>query len=75
VTVLQNERMKQIEPLVTEKQLREVFPISHSELGRWRKDGCPSRKIGRRRYFRVSAVERWLRAKKAQDEGDWIPEF
>jgi hypothetical protein len=64
--------MKEIEPLVDEKKLREVFPISRRQLYRWLDDGCPSRVIGRRRYYRVGTVEHWLQSKKARDEGEWI---
>jgi len=67
------EGMKEIEPLVNEKDLRQVFPISRRELYRWLDDGCPSRVVGRRRYYRVGAVEHWLQWKKAKDEGEWIP--
>jgi hypothetical protein len=66
--------MKPIEPMVTEKKLREIFPISRRELYRWLDDGCPSRTVGRRRYYRVSAVELWLQLKKGRDEGEWLPE-
>jgi hypothetical protein len=65
--------MKEIEPLLDQKDLRKIIPISRRELGRWVDEGCPSIKKGRRRLFKASTVFYWLKA-KGHFQGDWVPE-
>jgi hypothetical protein len=64
--------MQEIEPLLTETQLRLVIPISRRELDRWRKEGCPSIKKRRRRFYEATAVKKWVIQKWG--DGDWLPE-
>ena len=58
----------ELEPMVDESSLRQIFPVSKRTLYRWIGRGCPSRLISGRRLFRPSAVDRWLRQ---FDQGHW----
>jgi hypothetical protein len=58
----------EIESLVGEAELRRIFPVSKRTLGRWVKDGCPSRLICGRRLYRPSAVDRW---QQQFNQGHW----
>ena len=54
-----------MENLTLEKDVLEHFSVSRSTLWKWRKQGCPSTKIGRRVYYSIGAIVEWW---KEQEE-------
>jgi phage terminase Nu1 subunit (DNA packaging protein) len=48
------------EPWVPKLQTASHYGVSTKTVERWVKRGCPSRMIGNRRHFRLSAVDEFL---------------
>jgi hypothetical protein len=65
--------MRTAEPLVTVEIMITVYPVSRRQIQRWLAYGCPSRLIGRRRLYRLSAVETWLSGYNTGDWSAWRP--
>jgi len=63
--------MRTPEPLVAIEAVAAIYPVSIRQVRRWQSYGCPSRLIGRKRLFKLSAVESWLTHYNSGDWSDW----
>lgn len=57
----------QKEPWVSLDDIAEHLGVSRDTVYRWIDRGLPAHKLGRLWKFKVSEVDEWLRAGKAQD--------
>lgn len=55
--------------LTLEKDVLDYFKVSRSTLWKWRKQGCPSVKIGRKVYYSIDAIVFWWKEQEGQDNG------
>ena len=52
--------------LTPEPEIMDCFQISRSTLWKWRKEGLPSVKIGRKVYYSIDALVSWWRIKQEE---------
>lgn len=57
------QRRAEVEPWLTEQLIAAHFGVSLRTVRRWRAAGCPSRKMGAARRYRLSEVDAWLRSR------------
>jgi hypothetical protein len=65
--------MNELSCLVTVEGLTAYYPISRRQIFRWIAHGCPCRLVGRKRLFKLSAVETWLTRYNSGDWSAWRP--
>jgi len=58
-----------MENLTPEPEIMNCFQISRSTLWKWRKEGCPSVKIGRKVYYSIDALVEWWREQEERNNG------
>ena len=61
---------KPTDSLLTQSEVCQLYKVSISTLRRWRIDGMPFEKMGKKLYFNKVDIEKWIKKKKKTKKHD-----